>query len=202
MSDDDRPPASIGSADELLHHHTDLPRTRISAILDGGLILLGKSFSWLWIVAMLVIVYAVIGRYVFGIGTLTLAEWFWHISGAAWLVGLSYTLTVDDHVRVDFLHERFGRRTKAWVELFGIVVLLLPFLYFAAVEAVPYAITSFEQGERSPAPAGLDNRWVLKAFLAASFILLAVAAVSRLTRVTALLFGFPRPLGPAGKEGA
>lgn len=196
MSDDDGPKASVGSADELLHHHSEFPRTRLSNALDAGLIALGKTASWLWLVAMLVIIGAVVGRYAFGIGTLTLSEWFWHISGAAWLIGLSYTLAVDDHVRVDFLHERFGLRTKAWVEFFGILVLLFPFLFFAAIEAVPFAYISFEQGERSAAPAGLGNRWVLKAFLAAAFILLAVAAFSRLLRVTALLFGFPAPMAP------
>ena len=150
---------------------------------------------------MLVIIYAVVGRYAFGQGSVTLSEWFWHISGVAWLIGLSYTLSVDDHVRVDVLHENFSTRTKAWIEFFGILILLLPFLYFAIIEAVPYAITSFEQGERSQAPAGLSNRWVLKGTLALSFILLAIAGIARLCRVTALLFGFPKPLTKTTSNG-
>ena len=77
----------------------------------------------------------------------------------------------------------------------------MPFLVLATMEALPYAMASFQQGERSQAPAGLPNRWILKAILATSFMLLLVGAIARLSRVTALLFGFPKPLAPAGEAG-
>lgn len=187
-------------ADEILHHHTKLPQTAVSRVLDGFLTVVGKAASWLWLAVVGVIIYSVVGRYAFGQGSVTLEEWTWHLAGAGWLLGLAYTLSVDDHVRVDVFHERMSLKTQAWVELFGIVVLLLPFLGAALYEMVPYAMHAFEQGERSQAPAGLANRWILKSILAVSFALLIIGAVSRLLRVTALLFGLPRPL-PA-KAGA
>jgi TRAP-type mannitol/chloroaromatic compound transport system permease small subunit len=58
----------------------------------------------------------------------------------------------------------------------------------------PYAYSSWQQGETSQAPAGLPYRWVLKSILALSFVLLILAALSRLLKVTALLFGFPKPI--------
>ena len=200
-SEDDQ--MHIADADELLHHHTELPQTAISQNLDAGLTFIGKSVSWLWVVTVGVIIYAVVGRYAFGQGSVTLEEWQWHIAGAAWLIGLSYTLAVDDHVRVDVIHERLSVRAQAWIELLGLVCLLLPFLVFALYEAVPYAYSSFTQGERSQAPAGLANRWILKSIVALSFALLITAALSRLLRVTALLFGAPRPNKiPKSKEAA
>ena len=48
--------------------------------------------------------------------------------------------------------------------------------------------------EVSTAPGGLPDRWVLKSFMVIGMALLALAALSRLTRCTTLLFGFPRPL--------
>lgn len=186
--------ASIADADELLHHHTELPTTRISQWLDAVLTLIGKGAAWFWLVVTGIIIWAVVGRYVFGQGSVLLEELQWHLAGAGWLLGLSYTLVVDDHVRVDVLHERFSLRTQAWIELFGLLFLLLPFLGLAIYEMVPYAISAYEVGETSQAPAGLPYRWILKGVLALSFGLIAVASVSRLLKVTALLFGLPRPI--------
>jgi TRAP-type mannitol/chloroaromatic compound transport system permease small subunit len=129
----------------------------------------------------------------------------WHLAGTGWLLGLAYTLVVDDHVRVDVIHERLSLRSQGWIELFGLVILLLPFLGLAVYEMIPYAFSSWQQGETSQAPAGLPYRWVPKGILALSFILLMLAALSRLLKVTALLFGFPKPIriksGNDKKEG-
>lgn len=188
-------------ADDLLHHHTELPETALSRKLDAAVIWIGKTTAWLWLVVVGIIIYAVVGRYAFGVGSVTLGEWQWHVAGAAWLLGLAYTLSVDDHVRVDVLHERMSLKTKGWVELFGLLFLLIPFLVIAIYEAAPYAYQSFLQGERSASPAGLANRWILKSILTLAFVLLLVAAVSRLSKVTALLFQRPRPL-PRAQKGA
>jgi len=198
MSDPERPgpggrKVDAGQVEELLHHHTALPQTAPSRVLDAGLGLVGKAAAWLWLVVVAIIIWAVVGRYAFGQGSVTLEEWQWHLASAAWLLGLGYTLCADAHVRVDVIHERLSLRGKAWVELFGIVVLLLPFLAIGVYEMVPYAQSSYLQGERSTAPAGLANRWILKAIMALSFALLIVAALSRLMKVTALLFGVPAP---------
>ncbi len=109
-------------------------------------------------------------------------------------MGLAYTLVVDGHVRVDVIHERLSLRGQGWIELFGLVFLLLPFLGLAVWEMFPYAYSSWQQGETSQAPAGLPYRWLLKGIVAVSFALLILAALSRLLKVTALLFGFPRPI--------
>ena len=103
-------------------------------------------------------------------------------------------LVVDGHVRVDVIHERLSIRNQGWIELFGLVFLLLPFLGLAVYEMFPYAYSSWQQGETSQAPSGLSHRWVLKGILALSFTLVILAALSRLLKVTALLFGFPKPI--------
>ncbi len=185
---------SVRNTDEFLHHHTELPTTRLSEFLDALLSVIGKSASWLWVVITGVIIWAVVGRYAFGMGSVLLEEIQWHLAGIGWLLGLAYTLVVDDHVRVDVIHERLSLKAQGWVELFGLVFLLLPFLGLAVYEMVPYAFSSWQQGETSQAPAGLPHRWVLKAILALSFALIILAALSRLLKVTAMLFGFPKPI--------
>ncbi|WP_286221341.1 TRAP transporter small permease subunit [Marinobacter apostichopi] len=197
VSDKSSPPdghVSVSDAGQLIHHHTEFPTTWLSQFVDGVISAIGKSASWLWIVVTGVIIYAVVGRYVFGAGSVTLEEVQWHLAGAGWLLGLGYTLVTDDHVRVDVIHERLSLKGQAWIELLGLLLLLLPFLGLAVYEMIPYAFSSWEQGETSQAPAGLPYRWILKSILAVSFILLILAALSRLLKVTALLFGFPKPI--------
>ena len=176
-----------------LVQHTELPRTALSEGLDRIVNALGKSFSWLWVVVVGVILYSVISRYVFAQGSVLLEEVQWHLAGAAWLVGLAFTMVSDDHVRVDILHEKLSLRAHAWIELLGILFLLLPFLAISLWESIPYFYHSFQQQEISPSPTGLPARWVLKFFLPVCFALLIVAGISRLLRCTALLFGVPAP---------
>ena len=173
---------------------TDLPHTSVSAVLDLIVRKIGEWVSWLWLILVLIIVFNVLLRYVFGEGRVELEELQWHFYAVGFLVGLSYCAIFDGHVRVDIFQARFRLRTKAWIELFGIILFLAPFIGIVLIYAVPFVIRSYNIGEISDAPGGLPARWAIKSFLVVGFALLAVTAVSRLSRVTAFLFGFPRPV--------
>lgn len=177
-----------------LTHHVHLPTTRVALSIDRLLDSIGSWTSWLWLVVMAVILLSVILRYLFGQGSIMLEEITWHIYGAAWLIGLSYALVHDDHVRVDVLHELFAPRTKAWVEFLGILVLLLPFLVIFLSDSIQYFWESFELGERSQAPDGLPARWVLKSVIPLALFLLIIGAVARLLKCSSQLFARPTPL--------
>lgn len=175
-----------------------LPHTRISDALDTVVRRVGQVAAWVWAILVLVIVYNVIQRYVFGIGAIWLEELQWHIYAVGFIIGLSYAVSADRHVRVDVLAERWGMRTKAWVEFAGIVLLLLPFTIAILTAGVPFVWTSYTLNEVSAAPGGLGYRWVLKSFILWGFGLLIIAATARLLRCMALLFGWPRPIWPRG----
>jgi len=89
---------------------------------------------------------------------------------------------------VDVLHERFSPTAQAWVEFYGILLFLLPFVILVVVYSIPFVTTSFALSEISNAPGGLPFRWLIKAMLPLGFALLGLAAVSRLTRVWRFLF--------------
>lgn len=188
----DAPPGPLSS--ETVPPAGTLPQTAPSLRIDAVLIAIGKAASWLWLVTVGLIAWAVVSRYLFGTSTIALDELQWHLVGSAWLLGLSYTLALDEHVRVDVIHERLRPRARCWIEFAGILLLLLPFLAVAAHETIPFALEAYRSGERSTAPAGLGHRWIAKSVMALSVLLLLVAALSRLMRVTAVLFGLPRPL--------
>lgn len=183
-----------------LNHHTELPRTVFSNFLETIIDRIGHYCSWIWVIAVGVILYTVISRYIFAQGTVLLEEIQWHLAGAAWLIGLSYTSIHDDHVRVDVIHENLSLRKQGWVELLGISFLLLPFLLASLWEIAPYVIASFQQGEHSQSPNGLPMRWALKAIMLFAIFLLFLAALARLFRTTALLFSFPNPILDNNKQ--
>lgn len=170
----------------------ELPQTPLSRRLDALVRGIGDAVSWLWIVLLAVVVLNVVLRYLFGEGRIEFEEIQWHLYATGFLVALAYAVESDDHVRIDFLRDRFSPRLQAWFELYGILLLLLPFVALVLFYALPFIAVSFQQGEVSAAPGGLAYRWAIKSMLFVGFALLALAAVSRLLRVGAFLFGSDR----------
>lgn len=175
---------------ELLHH-TDLPATGFSRAVDPLVRGIGKLSSYAWILLVVVITVNVLLRYVVGRGLIQFEELQWHLYAAGFLLGVAWVLESDDHVRIDVLHEHWSFRTKCWIELAGMLVALLPFIAVVVWYAVPFIGYSFSINEISEAPGGLPMRWAIKAFLLLGFGVLALAALSRLTRVVAALFTRP-----------
>ena len=168
--------------------HADLPETGFSRTVDRALNAMGSAMSWGWVGLMAIIVLNVAMKNLFGDGRVEFEEIQWHLYSALFMLGLSVTLVADAHVRVDLLYERFSLRTKAWIDLLGIVFLLLPFVTMLVWYAVPFVTDSFATAERSSSPAGLPYRWIIKSALLLGVGLLALAALSRLHRVVTLLF--------------
>lgn len=181
--------------DDLQHivHHTQLPHTSLSLVVDRAIRGVGHLVSYIWLVLLAVIVTNVTIRYVFGQGRIEFEELQWHLYAIGFLFGLSYCLESDNHVRVDVLYGRLSLRAQAWVELVGLLVFLLPFIALVLIYAVPFVTYAYGIREVSEAPGGLPMRWAIKAFLPLAFVLLAIAVLSRLSRVTARLLGWPAP---------
>ena len=171
-----------------------LPHTRLSRWLEPLLIRIGHWISWLWAILLVVIVANVTLRYLFGEGRIEFEEIQWHLYASGFLLGLSYAYQADVHIRVDVLHERFSPDLKAWIELYGIVLFLLPFIALVLIFSVPFVWQSYALSEVSQAPGGLPLRWLIKAMLPLGFLLLLLAVLSRLTRVWAQLFRADGPI--------
>jgi TRAP-type mannitol/chloroaromatic compound transport system permease small subunit len=164
-----------------------LPETATSRMFDRVIVAVGEWSSWLWTILMLLIVYQVVLRYVFSMGSIKLEEIQWHIYAVGFLLGLAFTEVRQRHVRIDVLSEHFPRRVRLRIELGGLLFFLLPLTVFVIWYAVPFVAKSWELNEISAAPDGLPYRWALKSFIVTAFVLLAMAGFSRLTRVWAAL---------------
>jgi TRAP-type mannitol/chloroaromatic compound transport system permease small subunit len=115
----------------------------------------------------------------------------WHLYAIGFMLGLGYAVDLDGHVRVDVVAERFGPRTRAWIEFLGLLLIVFPLVWIIVANAIPFVGRAYALNEVSAAPGGLTHRWLIKSVIVIAFVYLGLAALSRFLRVTAYLFGFP-----------
>ena len=120
----------------------------------------------------------------------------WYLFSALFLLAAAPTLLADKHVRVDVLYGRLSDRGKAWVDLVGTAVFLLPFCGFALWVSWPSVAASWQVLEQSPDPGGLP-RYPVKSLIIVSFWLLLFQGVSEIIkRLDQLLNASPAPSEP------
>jgi TRAP-type mannitol/chloroaromatic compound transport system permease small subunit len=175
----------------------DFPHTRISKMIDGVLNAIGGLVNWLWIILVLIIVVNVTMRYAVGVNYIWVEEVQWHIYAVGFMIAIGYGIMHDAHVRVDVVANGFSPRTRAIIEFLGITLLILPLVYLMIMYALPFVESSWRRNEASSAPGGLTHRWAIKSVIIIAFAYIGLAAVSRLLRVGAYLFGSSRPRADA-----
>ena len=168
-----------------------LPATRFSRIVDGALSTIGRAASWLWAVLLAVIIVNVTLRYLFREGRIELEELQWHINALAFMLAIAYAYRMDAHIRIDLVSNRLRPRTQAWIEFYGTLLFLLPFIGAVLVFSWDFVAHSWAASEISASPGGLPFRWFLKGALPAAFLLLLAAVLSRLSRLWAYLAAKP-----------
>ncbi|NOX32188.1 MAG: TRAP transporter small permease subunit [Deltaproteobacteria bacterium] len=157
---------------------------------------IGHIVMWGNGILVLVIILQVVLRYGFSHGMVIFEELQWHLYGLGIMIGASYAMVTDSHIRVDIIQARMSRKWKNRWELFGIVFLLLPFAFVIFHQSLDFVHESFRVNESSDAPLGLPFRWMIKGVIPISFALLILAAISRAVRI----FNFMREGIPDGNR--
>lgn len=135
----------------------------------------------------LLIVYDALSRYLFHAGSIALQELEWHLFDFVILFGISYALKEGAHVRVDIFYSQFKPRTKALVDLFSQLFLILPFSFLIIYMGYDFVLQSFIQNEGSSDPGGLPWRFIVKSLMLLSFALLILQSVSEVIKRIRLL---------------
>ncbi len=120
-------------------------------------------------------------RYMFRTGSVAAQELEWHLMAPICMLGLSYAILHDGHVKVDILYGRFSLRTQKIIDLIS-MILVAAVVAILLMLSIPYVEQSYNIGEKSPDPGGLTHRWIVKAMLPLGFALLLIHAVASVLR--------------------
>jgi TRAP-type mannitol/chloroaromatic compound transport system permease small subunit len=94
-------------------------------------------------------------RYFFDFGRIWMQELVTWSHAAVFLLGAAYTLSRDEHVRVDVFYRRLSAKTRAWINITGTLLLLFPICGLLIYGGTRYASKSWQVAERSPETGGL-----------------------------------------------
>lgn len=153
-------------------------------MLDKISALLGKASAWLTLFMVLVTFVVVVLRYVFDAGLIWLQESVVWMHGFVFMVGAAYTLQQEEHVRVDIFYREMSPKRRAWVDLIGVAVFLLPLCALLGWKAFDYVAVSWQLQEASRESGGLPYPLVplLKSILVVMPITVSLQGIALFSR--------------------
>ena len=118
----------------------------------------------------------------------------YHFFAAVVLLMAGYTLQRDEHVRIDIFAHRLGERGLAWLDLIGILFVLLPVCVGMAWISWPEFVTAFVHGETRSSHESLSDlpAWIIRGFIPLGFVLLGLQGIAEAIRCVAALQGILR----------
>ena len=129
------------------------------------------------ILMILNVFYDVISRYIFNSNSIALQEMEWHLFSVIILFGIAYTLREEGHVRVDIIYDKLSIRTKSMINMVGVVIAILPISLLIGISSIENATEAYLSMEQSGNPGGLPYRWIVKALIPLSFLMLIITSI-------------------------
>ena len=120
----------------------------------------GRAAAWLTLFMVIVTFVVVVMRYVFDAGLIWVQESVVWMHAAVFMLGAAYTLQDEEHVRVDIFYRKMSERRRAWVDLIGVVIFLLPLCLFLAWNSFDFVCAVLEHSRsRRASRAACRTRW-------------------------------------------
>lgn len=151
----------------------------------------GWIADWLVLLSCLISAGNAFSRYAISMSSNAFLEIQWYMFAGIFLLGASYTLRKNEHVRVDILYSSVSERTKLWIDVFGFIVFMLPATIILTWMAWPFFLDSFLRNESSNNAGGLI-RWPVKLIMPIGFGLLTLQGISELIKRIAALQGLAK----------
>ena len=162
-------------------------------VLDRFSDIVGWIAGVLMLVMLANVFYDAIMRYFFRSGSIAMQEMEWHLFSVIFLLGMSYTLKEEGHVRVDILYDNFKPKFKAIVNIAGTFIFLIPLAILIINGSVWFVHEAYVMGEISGDPGGLTHRYLIKAVIPISFVCLIISAVGFVVRNIRMYRGLEFP---------
>ena len=171
----------------------------LSRMIDRLSEWVGRWVAWLVLAAVLISAANAITRKAFNYSSNAFLEIQWYLFAAVFMLAAGYTLLRQEHVKIDVISGHLSKRAQIWIDIIGICVFLLPFVYMIIKLAMPLVINAIVTGEVSSNAGGLI-RWPVFALLPLGMLLLGIQAISELIKRIAFLQGLIPD--PSKKQGA
>ncbi len=164
---------------------------KLSRLIDGLSTRIGRFTMWLILATTVISAGNAIVRKAFNASSNSLLEIQWYLFAAVFMLGAGYGFLKNSHVRIDFVSARLSPRTRNWIDVGGIVLVLIPFCLICIALSWPMFTQAYASGEMSQNAGGL-LRWPVDALMPLGFALLLLQALSELLKRVLFLRG----LGP------
>ena len=126
---------------------------------------IGRGVAWLTLLMVIVTFAVVVLRYGFDLGSIAMQESIIYLHALNFMLGAAFTLKHDAHVRVDIFYQKMGPRGRAWVDLPGTLLLLMPVCGFIFWSSWGYVADAWAVREASGEAGGLPFVYLLKSIL-------------------------------------
>jgi TRAP-type mannitol/chloroaromatic compound transport system permease small subunit len=173
----------------------------LSRVIDSVNERIGKATAWAIVIAVLVSAINAIIRKVFGASSNAWLELQWYLFGAVFMLCASWTLRVNEHIRIDIISSRLSQRGRNRVEMIGHFLFLFPFVALMIYLSWPFFIRSAQSGEVSTNAGGLLI-WPAKGLILLGFIMLGFQWLSEVIKRIAIIQGELADEHAAGGHGA
>ena len=149
---------------------------------------IGEKSSYINVLLVMIICIDVFMRYILNTTQTWVIELEWHLFAVIFLLGASYTLQEDQHVRVDLFYADRSIKSKAWINLTGTLLFLVPWCLILINSSFNYATNSWLMNEGSPNPGGLPARYIIKYCMTFGFVLLLLQGIAVIYRSAQTIF--------------
>ena len=114
----------------------------------------GQIASWAVLLASMISAGNAFIRYGIDWSSNGLLEIQWYLFAWTVMVGAPYVLKANEHVRVDLIYGKLKGNGPVYVDIFGLLVFLMPVMGFLAWLSFPYFWNTFVTGEVSSNAGG------------------------------------------------
>jgi TRAP-type mannitol/chloroaromatic compound transport system permease small subunit len=160
----------------------------LSRHIDAATRRLGQWVAWLVVAAALISAGNAVIRKLFDTSSNAWLELQWWLYGAVFLLAASWTLSLNEHIRIDILNQRFSRTVRNTIEIVGHLFFLMPMAAIIVWTSWPFFLTSLAQNEQSSNYGGLPQ-WPAKFLIPLAFSILFIQGVSELIKRIAIMRG-------------
>ena len=163
----------------------------------------GRVVAWLTLATVIICGAVVLLRYAAGVGHVWMQELYVWTHAMTFLLAAGFAYLLNAHVRVDIFYAKLGPRGKAWIDLFGVIFLLMPWLVLLGWTASTYVSYSWLTSEISVQSNGMPAMYVLKASMLGFVALVGLQGLAWIGRSVLVLAGREPPpaetlTGPLG----